>query len=107
MDVVQVGDHIMLYHHHVVPSVQIGGVERAYSTPAASAMSRHQYIALKQIGNRTKWGDEKASSQVPMELWLLWRPPWLNAIFVSGSCRENCRIALKVFPAHRTFFQPK
>jgi hypothetical protein len=69
--------------------VKMSGVVRADSTPAASATPRHQYIALKQKGNKTKWGEEKASSQVPMVLWLFWRPPWLNAIFVSGSCREN------------------
>jgi hypothetical protein len=76
--------------------VKMGGVGRADSTPDASATPRQQYIALKQIGNTTKWGEEKVSSQVPMELWLLWRPPWLNAIFVSGSFVEKiCRIALK------------
>jgi hypothetical protein len=36
---------------------------------------------------------------VPMELWLFWRPPWLIAIFVSRSCRENFGGQYNPFPA--------
>jgi hypothetical protein len=40
--------------------IKMGGVEGAYSTPAESATPRHQYIALKQIGNTTKWGGRES-----------------------------------------------
>jgi hypothetical protein len=40
--------------------VKMGGVVRANSTPAASATPRHQYIALKQRGNTTKWGGRES-----------------------------------------------
>jgi hypothetical protein len=40
--------------------VKMGGVVRADSMPAASATPRHKYIALKQIGNTTKWGGRES-----------------------------------------------
>ena len=67
--------------------VKMGGVVRADSAPAASATPRHQYIAPILMGRTVILEKEKASCQVPMELWLLWGPPWLFAIFVSESCR--------------------
>jgi hypothetical protein len=88
--------------------VKMGGVVRADSTPAASATPRHQYIALKQIGNTNKrgcGGRESFFSSADGVMRLFWRLQWLNAIFVSGSCRENSQIALKGFPGLlRTFF---